>query len=68
MRSESSRKKKREFWEAKLENMENQMITRNIRNFYQEVKKSKVDGNKKAVFYRTRDGELIGDIDRKLNR
>nr|CAH7721816.1 unnamed protein product [Callosobruchus chinensis] len=48
--------------------MENQMITKNIRNFYQEVKKSKVDGNKKAVFYRTRDSELIGDIDRKLNR
>ncbi|KAK9694868.1 hypothetical protein QE152_g33245 [Popillia japonica] len=53
-----NRKKKRIYWETQLQTIENHMINKDIRNFYQEVKKNKTLGQRTS-FYRSKGETLI---------
>ncbi|KAK9702035.1 hypothetical protein QE152_g30201 [Popillia japonica] len=61
------REKKRIYWETQLQIIENHIINKDIRNFYQEIKKNKTLGQR-TNFYRSKGETLIGDIHGKLNR
>lgn len=62
------RRKKREWMEQKLQVLENYYVSKEVRNFYQEVKKSKNKENKELAYCRDKTGNLIGDTDGKLRR
>lgn len=62
------RAKKRDFWNKKIEKIENNFMSNDLRNFYQEVKNSRENGLKTATYCRGKDGHIIGEISQKLKR
>uniref|UniRef100_A0A6P7FK22 Uncharacterized protein LOC114330248 n=1 Tax=Diabrotica virgifera virgifera TaxID=50390 RepID=A0A6P7FK22_DIAVI len=62
------RKKKREHLDKQLKTIEESYVNKEIRNFYQEVKKSRGTAKSKTSYCRGKDGVLLGETTEKLNR
>uniref|UniRef100_A0A6P7GC59 Uncharacterized protein LOC114340348 n=1 Tax=Diabrotica virgifera virgifera TaxID=50390 RepID=A0A6P7GC59_DIAVI len=62
------RQKKREFLEKQLEIIEENYAQKEVRDFYQGVKKTRATQNKYTMFCRNKDGTLLGGKTEKLNR
>lgn len=62
------RKKKREYWEIKLREIETHRVNKDIRNFYQETKRSKTKPSSTSTYCRSKEGFLIGDVPGRLSR
>ncbi|KAF2886737.1 hypothetical protein ILUMI_19436 [Ignelater luminosus] len=60
--------KKREHLEKRLKVIEEQYKNKEIRNFYQGVKKARKTTNTWAVYCKSNEGALIGDTTDKLKR
>lgn len=62
------RRKKKEQLEQELEKVEESYANKEIRNFYQEVKKNKGNNSKRPHYLKTKEGDLVGDTKGKLQR
>lgn len=57
----------RQYFEKMLQEIEVNFVNKDIRNFYQEVKKSQLSYPMKTVYYRDDNGRLVGYINGKLD-
>ncbi|KAF2886321.1 hypothetical protein ILUMI_19850 [Ignelater luminosus] len=62
-----NQRKKRKLWEDTLDDIEYNFRTKEIRNFYEEVKESRSLYSAETTYYRNENGTLTGDMEEKLN-
>lgn len=62
------RQRKRNFWDLKIQVIEESYENKEIRNFYQEVKRAQGKGYKPIERCRNKEGQILGDPQAQLDR
>jgi Reverse transcriptase (RNA-dependent DNA polymerase) len=62
------RQKKRQYLGKLIENIETRFMNKEVRNFYQAVKKERSGFQPKPLYCKNSEGELVGHVEEKLKR